>query len=109
MLTNQLSEKKAYHERLQNEAISLRHDLEKSNKEFFHYQKLEGSKKILDEILCKKISPLNNTSLGKEKLSSNKAKAEGSTSHVKGVQDSNKNKETNIVGQQHQQHRKQKK
>ena len=52
MLTNQLNEKKAYYERLQNEAVSLRHDLEKSNKEFSHYQKLEGSKKILDEIFA---------------------------------------------------------
>lgn len=82
MLTNQLSEKEDYYERLQNEVVSLRHDLENSNKELSQYQNLEGSTKTLDESLVKRISTLIKVSLGfKEKSSSKIVKAEGSTSH----------------------------
>jgi len=80
-LTNQLGEKEAYCGRLQN----------------------EGSKKVLDEMLGKKISPLIKNGMGfKEKDSSNKVKDEGSTSQVKEVQVSNNNKEIKVVGQQQQ-------
>jgi len=49
MLTNNLNEREAYCERLQVEVVSLRHDLEKKNKYFYQYRKLEESIKDLDE------------------------------------------------------------
>jgi len=58
MLNYQLSKKEAYYERLQTKVVSLRHGLEKSNKELSQYQKLEGSTKALDEMILKQRSSL---------------------------------------------------
>ena len=62
----------------------------------------------MDDILVKQISPLIKVGLVfKGKTSSNIVKVEGSNSHVKGVQDSNNNKEKKVVGKQHQHGKKQ--
>lgn len=64
MLTNQLNNREAHFERLQDEVLLLRHDLEKGSKELFQYKNLEKSRKTLDEMFVTQRSPVIKAGLG---------------------------------------------